>query len=246
MTEVLSASHLGQRRGRKWVLRNLDLEIRGGITALLGPNGAGKTTFLETAATLRQPAEGSLRVLGSSVTTQSDVREARRRCGFLPQHLGYYPGFTAREFVKYAAWLKLVPGRLIDTRTEQALDELSLLSDADRKLRTLSGGTIRRVGIAQAIVHRPELVFLDEPTVGLDPEQRFKFRNLLKNLVSQMSFVISTHLVDDVRLLAEQVLVMSNGRFVFDGTVSALEQFGDEGMGDSPLERGYSNVLLVP
>ncbi|MGH3715242.1 MAG: ATP-binding cassette domain-containing protein [Micromonosporaceae bacterium] len=241
---VVEAAGLAQRYGSHWVLRDLQVEVPAGVTVLLGPNGAGKTTLLETIATLRRPAGGSLKVLGLDATRSAGIREIRRRVGFLPQHFGYLPSFTAREFVEYAAWLKLLPERQIAPAAARALEMVDLSVRADSKMKTLSGGMLRRVAIAQAIVHEPELVVMDEPAVGLDPSQRMQFRALVRRMAGEAAFLVSTHIVDDVRHVADEVQVLSDGELVFRGSPDELQAAADAAAaGDTELERGYSTVL---
>jgi ABC-2 type transport system ATP-binding protein len=243
-TPVIEAADLCQGYGRTTVLAGLDLSIGRGVTVLLGPNGAGKTTLLETVSTLRLPRSGSLRILGFDATRNPDIREIRRRSGFLPQRFGWFRSFTAREFVEYAAWLKLVPRDQVRAATERVLDQVGLLDLADRPMRAMSGGMLQRLGIAHAIVHQPELLILDEPTVGLDPEQRVEFRALIRRLAERAAVLISTHLVDDVRHVGGRVLVLSEGALAFTGDVDALEaEATADAVGDTTLERGYSSVL---
>jgi ABC-type Na+ transport system ATPase subunit NatA len=165
-------------------LADLDLELRPGITGLLGPNGAGKTTLIRILATLLAPSAGEVGVNGWQASSVRDRVEIRRRLGYLPQDLGLYPRFTVFEFVDYLAMLKELedPGER-HRRVRAALEAVELEDLARRKIRTLSGGMRRRVGIAQAIVADPELLLLDEPTTGLDPEQRMRFRQLIAGIV---------------------------------------------------------------
>lgn len=244
MSGVVEAENVSQRYGRRLVINELSLTVPEGITVLLGPNGAGKTTLLEMIATLRMPANGSLSVLGLNVIRRADLLQIRRRTGFLPQFFGFPAGFTTLEFLEYCGWLKKVPSGDLATAATRAAKLVHLTSVADRPLRSLSGGMRRRVGIAQALVHEPDLVILDEPAVGLDPQQRMQFRATVRDLASQRSFLISTHLVEDVEHLAAQVIVLAEGRVAFHGTPNELTVLGRaDAPGDSPLERGYSTVL---
>jgi ABC-type multidrug transport system ATPase subunit len=217
------------------------------VFGLLGPNGAGKTSLLRMMATAIPPTSGRLWLLGRDPGCYGPRREIRRRLGYLPQHLGYYPGFTVAEFVEYVALLKETPAARIPAAVAAAVDRVELGGGkAQAKLRTLSGGMLRRVGIAQAIVNEPELLLLDEPTAGLDPEQRVAFRALLRELGQRATVVVSTHLVEDVGAACAQVALMDQGRLVFHGTPSDLAARGEgHRTGDAPLERGYSAVLAA-
>ena len=194
-------------------LADLDLELRPGITGLLGPNGAGKTTLIRILATLLAPSAGEVRVNGWRASDLGDRVEIRRRLGYLPQDLGLYPRFTVFEFVDYLAILKELDDPADrHRRVRAALAAVELEDLAGRKIRTLSGGMRRRVGIAQAIVADPELLLLDEPTTGLDPEQRMRFRQLIAGLGEHRTVVLSTHLVEDVAAVCTQVVVLWQGR----------------------------------
>ena len=197
-------------------------------------------------ATAIPPSSGSLRLLNQDPGGYGPRREIRRRLGYLPQHLGYYPGFTVAEFVEYFALLKEVPSGRVSAAVAAAVDRVDLTGKAKAKLRTLSGGMLRRAGIAQAIVNEPQLLLLDEPTAGLDPEQRVAFRALLRDLGQAATVVVSTHLVEDVGAACTEVALMDQGKIVFHGTPAELTARGDgHSMGDAPLERGYSAVLTA-
>ena len=241
----IRATGLRVRAGRrKMAVDGLDLALGTGTHGLLGPNGAGKTTLIRALATVLRPAEGRLELLGTSVGGMADLRALRRWIGYLPQNLGYYPSFTVVEFVEYFALLKEVPPHLVPKAVAAAVEKVDLGPKARAKLRTLSGGMLRRVGIAQAIVNEPELLLFDEPTAGLDPEQRVAFRALMRDLGQTSTVVVSTHLVEDVGAACSEVALMSEGKIVFRGTPAELTARGEgHGVGDAPLERGYSAIL---
>jgi ABC-2 type transport system ATP-binding protein len=216
-------------------LADLDLELGPGITGLLGPNGAGKTTLIRILATLLSPSAGQIGVNGWWTSDLRDRVEIRRRLGYLPQDLGLYPRFTVFEFVDYLALLKeLDDPAERHRRVRAALAAVELEDLARRKIRTLSGGMRRRVGIAQAIVADPLLLLLDEPTTGLDPEQRMRFRQLIAGIGEQRTVVLSTHLVEDVAAVCTQVVVLWQGRVRFHGTPSQLRQLADGQVWSSP------------
>ncbi len=233
-----------RRFGRTMAVAGVDLHAGPGVFGLLGPNGAGKTSLLRIMATAIPPTSGTLRLLGRDPGSYGPRREIRRRLGYLPQNLGYYPGFTLAESVEYFALLKEVPAARIPAAVAVAVERVALGGRAKTKLRALSGGMLRRAGIAQAIVNEPELLLLDEPTAGLDPEQRVAFRALLRDLGQHATVVVSTHLVEDVGAACTRVGLMDEGRIVFHGTPEDLTARGEgHGTGDAPLERGYSAVL---
>jgi ABC-type multidrug transport system ATPase subunit len=235
---------LTRRFGRTDAVAGVDLRLGPGVFGLLGPNGAGKTTLLRMMATVIGPSSGTLRLLGRDPAQFGPRREIRRRLGYLPQALGYYPNFTVVEFVEYFALLKEVPASRVPRAVAAAVERVGLGGKARAKLRTLSGGMLRRVGIAQAIVNDPELLLLDEPTAGLDPEQRVQFRSLLRDLGAHATVVVSTHLVEDVGAACADVGLMADGKIVFHGTPAELTERGAGfAVGDAPLERGYSAVL---
>jgi ABC-2 type transport system ATP-binding protein len=238
-------TNVTRRFGRTQAVAGVSLETGAGVFGLLGPNGAGKTTLLRMMATVVPPTSGGLQLLGRDPGSYASRREIRRRLGYLPQNLGYYPGFTVAEFVEYFALLKEMPPGQVPRAVAAAIERVDLGGKARAKLRTLSGGMLRRAGIAQAIVNEPELLLLDEPTAGLDPEQRMAFRALLRDLGERSTVVVSTHLVEDVGAACGEVALMDSGKIVFHGTPDELTVQGEGtgAAGDAPLERGYSAVL---
>jgi ABC-2 type transport system ATP-binding protein len=236
-----------RRFGRTHAVDGITLETGPGVFGLLGPNGAGKTTLLRMMATVVPPSSGGLRLLGRDPASYAARKEIRRRLGYLPQSLGYYPGFTVAEFVEYFALLKEMPPGQVPRAVAAAIERVDLGGKARSRLRTLSGGMLRRAGIAQAIVNEPDLLLLDEPTAGLDPEQRMAFRSLLRDLGQRSTVVVSTHLVEDVGAACSQVAIMDQGKIVFHGAPAELTARGAEhgAAGDAPLERGYSAVLAA-
>ncbi len=237
---------LTRRFGHTQAVAGVTLEAGPGVFGLLGPNGAGKTSLLRMMATVLPPTAGTLRLLGRDPGGFGPRREIRRRLGYLPQSLGYYPGFTVAEFVEYFALLKDMPPRTVPRAVAAAIEHVGLGDRARATLRTLSGGMLRRAGIAQAIVNEPELLLLDEPTAGLDPEQRVAFRGLLREAGQRATVIVSTHLVEDVGAACDRVALMSGGRLLFDGTPAELSGLGTgHTAGDAPLERGYAAVLAA-
>ena len=240
-------TELTRRFGHTQAVAGVTLEAGPGVFGLLGPNGAGKTSLLRMMATVLPPTAGRLRLLGRDPGGFGPRREIRRRLGYLPQNLGYYPGFTVADFVEYFALLKDMPASQVPRAVATAVERVGLGDRARAKLRTLSGGMLRRAGIAQAIVNEPELLLLDEPTAGLDPEQRLEFRALLRNMGQRATVIVSTHLVEDVGAACTEVALMDTGKIVFHGTPADLVAQGEGtgAAGDAPLERGYSAVLAA-
>ncbi len=206
-------------------LNGIDLAIGPGMFGLLGPNGAGKTTFMRILAGIVNPSSGSVRVSGHDLGTETGKQAVKSMLGYLPQELGMYPELTAEQFVDYMAILKgLDEPRIRKRRVNQVLDMTGLQDAAQRKIKTFSGGMKRRVGIAQALVNDPRLLIVDEPTAGLDPEERIRFRNLLVNLAADRVVLLSTHIVEDIAQTCRDVAVLAHGRLVFRGSPAELTQ----------------------
>lgn len=226
---------LHHRAGRRTILRDISFQASPGILALLGANGAGKTTLLRILATATPSFTGEVRVLGRDLSNPKDVAYFRQHLGYVPQNLSYYPHFTVSDFVRYVALLKKMERQRIPDAVNQALARVRLADRATAKLSSLSGGMLRRAAIAQAIVNDPQVVIMDEPTAGLDPEQRVAFRELIQDIQRNRIVVISTHLIEDVIALADQVLVLNNGSVVFAGSIRNLTPSSDSPPDDSAV-----------
>jgi ABC-2 type transport system ATP-binding protein len=220
---LIDAHDLTKSYGRHRALDGLDLTARTGVTGLLGPNGAGKTTLLRILATVMTPDSGELSLLGRDPADAAQRLAIRRRLGYLPQDAGFHGGFTAFEAVDYVAVLKEhTATRDRHEEVRRVLDKVGLADVSGRRVRALSGGMRRRLGLAQALLGRPELLVLDEPTAGLDPEQRIRFRDLVSEAGESATVVLSTHQTEDVAALCSHVVVMVGGRARFAGTVAEL------------------------
>ncbi|MBE2272070.1 MAG: ABC transporter ATP-binding protein [Anaerolinea sp.] len=202
-------------------LCGISLEIGTGMFGLLGPNGAGKTTLMRVLAGLLRPTSGTVRVLGEEITSRAGKLAAKRQLGYLPQELGLYPNLTGREFLEYIALLKGIRG---DKKRQigELLELVRLTDAADRRLKTYSGGMKRRIGIAQALLGSPKLLIVDEPTAGLDPEERVRFRNMLAETATHCTVILSTHVIEDISHSCNDLAIIRNGQVLFRGTPSEL------------------------
>lgn len=207
---MLSVEHVTKQYGDFTALEDITLTLTPGVYGLLGPNGAGKTTLMKMIATLLFPTKGQILWNGEDIFSLG--AEYRGILGYLPQQFGYYPGYTPRRFLKYAAALQGIPEREGEKRIRQLLTLVGLEDKQDWKLKKFSGGMIQRVGIACAILNDPKLLVLDEPTAGLDPRERVRFRNLLHSLAQDRIVLLSTHIVSDVQTIADQVIMFRNHR----------------------------------
>jgi ABC-type multidrug transport system ATPase subunit len=199
-------------RGRVWALRQFSLELKPGVLGLLGPNGAGKTTLMSILATITRATEG--RVLWNGAELAREPNALRQVLGYLPQDFGVYPNLNAQEFLEYLAAVKGLEASVAQRRIDQLLDLVNLQDVRKRPLGGFSGGMKQRVGIAQALLNDPELLIVDEPTAGLDPEERVRFRNLLADLSGDRIVILSTHIVSDVEATATDIALIAGGHLV--------------------------------
>jgi ABC-2 type transport system ATP-binding protein len=228
MTPTVSASGLSLRYGGTRALDDVSLRLTRGVTGLLGPNGAGKTTLLRVLATAVPPDRGAFTVLGNDPGTSRGRQEVRRSLGYLPQTPGFHPDFTAFEFVDYVAILKELTDRGARHReVRRVLDEVDLGDVRGKRIKKLSGGMRQRVALATAMVGDPGFLVLDEPTVGLDPEQRMRFRELIAQAGEGRTVLLSTHQTEDVAMLCNRVVVLAGGQVRFDGTPAELTARAD-------------------
>jgi ABC-2 type transport system ATP-binding protein len=220
---TLAVRGLTKRYRAARALDDVTLDLRPGVTGLLGPNGAGKTTLLKILATVLSHDDGDVRVLGLDPSNAHQRIEIRRRLGYLPQDPGMYQGFTAFEMVDYVAVLKEhTDRRARHDEVRRVLALVDLEAQAHKKIRALSGGMRRRVALATALLGRPELLVFDEPTAGMDPEQRLRFREAVSSVDRDRTIVVSTHQTDDVVALCSRVIVLDRGAVCFDGSVAEL------------------------
>jgi ABC-2 type transport system ATP-binding protein len=214
-----------KRFGPVRALRGVTLEVSPGITGLLGPNGAGKTTLLRMIATVLAPDRGTLRLLGWDPSRPESRLEIRRRLGYMPQEPGFYRNFTAFEFVDYVAILKeMINRRMRHDEVRRVLALVGLSDVAQRKVKALSGGMRKRLALAQALLGSPDLLVLDEPIAGLDPEQRLRFREFVSQIEHRPVILLATHQTEDVTALCERVVVLDRGVVRFHGTPPDLAE----------------------
>ena len=209
----------------KMAVNHISIKLQKGIYGLLGENGAGKTTLMRMLCGILKPSSGTIAFDGIDVSEE----EYRSILGYLPQDFGYYPEFTAVDFLLYFAALKGIPKVQAKRRVNELLSLVSLEDVGKKKIKNFSGGMKQRLGIAQVLLNNPKLIILDEPTAGLDPKERVKFRNLINTLGKESIVLLSTHIVSDIENIADQVLIMKEGKLIyqgnFDNEKGNLEEF---------------------
>ena len=216
----LQLQNLRKQYGKKCAVNNVSADLVPGIYGLLGANGAGKTTLMRMICGILKPTSGSIRFNGKTMEQLGEKYYAR--LGYMPQDFGFYPEFTAREFMLYMAAVKGLGIRRAKKRTEALLEMVNLSDAADKKIKTYSGGMKQRLGIAQAELNNPSILILDEPTAGLDPKERVRFRNLISDFAREKIVILSTHIVSDVSSIADTILMMKQGRFLLQEPMSTV------------------------
>jgi ABC-2 type transport system ATP-binding protein len=216
----LLINHVGKKySGDVWGLKEFSLQLKPGILGLLGPNGAGKSTLMNILATITRPTEGAVSWNGVDIARKPD--ELRQVLGYLPQSFGIYPNLSAQEFLEYMSAVKGLDGRTA-RRIDELLHLVNLTEVRKRPLGDYSGGMKQRIGIAQALLNDPQLLIVDEPTVGLDPEERVRFRNLIADLAGERIIILSTHIVSDVEATATRIIIANHGRLIMDTNAEEL------------------------
>ena len=218
----LSLDRLTKHYGNKIAVDCVSATLRPGVYGLLGANGAGKTTLMRMLCAILESTSGEVLLNGKGITSMG--ADYRNVLGYLPQDFGYYPNYTAMEFLMYVAALKGIPKKIAKKRAKELLEVVGLSHVANKKVKTFSGGMKQGVGIAQALLNNPGILILDEPTAGLDPKERVRFRNLLSEYAGDKIVILSTHIVSDIEAIADEVLLMKKGKFVLKGTVQELTQ----------------------
>lgn len=222
---------------------NMSYRMSNGIYGLLGVNGAGKTTLMRMMCTLLRPTSGCITCDGSDVFEMKG--EYRKLLGYLPQDFGFYPNFTAREYLEYIASIKGIPGTVTRRSVDRMLAMTGMQKYQYRKMKKLSGGMKRRIGIAQAMINDPKILVLDEPTAGLDPRERIRFRNLISELGKERIVLLSTHIVSDVEYIAGEILLMGKGRLLHAGTVAEIISEVDQHAWNVTVTEGEAASLMA-
>ena len=218
--ELLIKNISKQYNRNKFGLSDFSLTLENGILGLLGPNGAGKSTLMKIIATISKPTEGC--VILNGVNIANDPNSIRKVLGYLPQDFGVYPNLTGYEFLEYIASLKGIGGPYLRARVMQLLDAVNLVDASKKKIGTYSGGMKQRIGIAQVLLNDPKILIFDEPTVGLDPEERVRFRNLISELANDCIIILSSHIVSDIETIADEVAIMKQGKLITKGFQSDI------------------------
>lgn len=217
---MLTVKNVTKKYGSFTALRDVDISFDTGVYALLAPNGAGKTTLMKMLATLLRPSEGEILCNGENIFTMDE--RYREQIGFLPQSFGYYKGYTVQQFLQYLAALKGIGKAQAKEKIAQLLSDVGLSEVANERMKKLSGGMLQRVGIAQALLNDPAVLILDEPTAGLDPKERVRFRNMISELGKTKTVLLSTHIVSDVESIANHVVLLKDRRLFCNKTVGEL------------------------
>ena len=217
----LIIDRLSKQYKNKIAVDRISLTLHQGVYGLLGANGAGKTTLMRLLCGILRPTSGTVMFENMDVSTE----DYRKELGYLPQDFGYYPNFTGRDFLMYMAVLKGMTKSRAQKRCAKLLDEVGLKEMGDKKIKTYSGGMKQRLGIAQALLSHPRILILDEPTAGLDPKERVRFRDMIAALGKESIVILSTHIVSDIEHIADRILLMKDGQIIFNGT---QEEIGED------------------
>ena len=223
----LALDRLTKQYKNKIAVDRVSIKLKPGVYGLLGANGAGKTTLMRMICDIQNPTSGQIKYNGTDIKKLGE--DYRQVLGYLPQDFGYYPDFTAYDFLMYIAALKGLSKEKAEMRVNELLQIVNLENEKKQKVKTFSGGMKQRLGIAQAMLNNPKILILDEPTAGLDPKERVKFRNLISSFSQDKIVILSTHIVSDIEFIADEIIVMKAGKKILTGTP----------------EEVYGNVLLM-
>jgi ABC-2 type transport system ATP-binding protein len=217
---LLVVNHVSKSYGKFVALKDINLEFSNGVYGLLAPNGAGKTTLIKMLTTLIFPSEGEILYNGTNITRLGE--KYRELLGYLPQEFGYYKNYSPKQFLSYLGALKGMDKKVVNKRIDELLKLVALEDVATKKLKKFSGGMIQRVGIAQAMLNDPKILILDEPTAGLDPKERVRFRNLLSELARDRIVILSTHIVSDVESIANEIIMIKDKQVLYKGSIAEI------------------------
>ena len=221
---IVKVEHLSHRYSVQWAIRNINFEItENGVVGLLGSNGAGKSTTMNIICGVLNQTEGDVFING--INLRENPVEAKKYIGFLPQQPPLYMDLTVEEYLRHSAFLRLMPAEEVDVAVNQALERCSIVHFRERLIKNLSGGYQQRVGIAQAIVHNPKFVVLDEPTNGLDPNQIMEVRNLIREIALDRTVLLSTHILSEVQATCRDIMMIECGHVVFSGSVDDFDNY---------------------
>jgi ABC-2 type transport system ATP-binding protein len=216
----LTIDRLTKQYKNKIAVDRFSIKLEPGVYGLLGSNGAGKTTLMRMICDIQKPTSGQIKYNGTDIKKLGE--DYRQVLGYLPQDFGYYPDFTAYDFLMYIAALKGISKEKAEIRANELLQIVNLENEKKQKVKTFSGGMKQRLGIAQAMLNNPKILILDEPTAGLDPKERVKFRNLISSFSKDKIVILSTHIVSDIEFIADKIIVMKNGTRILTGTPEEL------------------------
>lgn len=218
----LAIDRLTKQYKNKIAVDRVSIKLKPGVYGLLGANGAGKTTLMRMICDIQNPTSGQIKYNGTDIKKLGE--DYRQVLGYLPQDFGYYPDFTAYDFLMYIAALKGLSKEKAEMRVDELLQIVNLENEKKQKVKTFSGGMKQRLGIAQAMLNNPKILILDEPTAGLDPKERVKFRNLISSFSQDKIVILSTHIVSDIEFIADEIIVMKAGKKILTGTPEKLLQ----------------------
>lgn len=238
----LQIVNLTKKFGDFTAVDNLNITMKTGVYGLLGVNGAGKTTFMRMICTLLRPTTGKIICDGKEIISMDG--EYRKILGYLPQDFGYYPEFSVKDYLLYIASIKGIRPIVARKRVKELIAKVGLQKALNKKMKNLSGGMKRRVGIAQAMLNNPKILVLDEPTAGLDPNERIRFRNLISELAEERLVLLSTHIVSDVEYIANEILLMKDGKLVHKGTAVELIRSMEENVWICHVEKNIAQTIL--
>ncbi|GAA2911434.1 ABC transporter ATP-binding protein [Actinoplanes cyaneus] len=240
MLDIRDVSH---EYGKRNVLNTLSLKATTGVVALVGVNGAGKSTLLSIAGGALKPKNGRVTVDDADVYRIKSRRTALRKLSIMPQRFSFLPRFRVGEFVEYIAYMKGLSWKGARTAADQSLELVGLQSRKMSRMGSLSGGMLRRVALAQAITTKPEVLILDEPTTGLDPEQRAGVRDLIKTVSADRVVLLSSHVMEDIETVAERAVILHRGDFVFDGTLPQLKSLAPDSEAPDAAEAAFLKII---